>query len=272
MLGQVTRLLGTVLQHILCNKVINKKCYKYIYFKKVKSHTGDVRNFGNNLADKFAKIAANACKYNKNLFFNIPFQITISEIYNILNNKTWNDWFNREEKNRDFYNFNKYNSKKYMYYLFKHLDQVQSGIIISLHTGRFKLNHFYYYMYCKNNKFKNPNQPNDDIPNPLCNCCDDNIYENINHFFIQCSKYNNIRTEMFNNIRLKCKPYENKWNFNINELLYPYYNNHKLNKKDSNYFNNKITMKRTIEIWKELIIFIDKSERFKNEKKSNILE
>ena len=88
--------------------------------------------------------------------------------------------------------------------------------------------------------FKNPNQPNEPLPDPICNQCNEKIYENANHYILQCKKYKQIRIELLNNIKNNVKAYNNYklHEFDINDLLYPYYNNIKLkflNKKTINY-------------------------------------
>lgn len=216
----------------LCNEIIYKKKTNLIYFKKIRSHTG---NFGNEWADFFAKIAAKNCKINQNHL--IPYQITLSQIHTVIKNQWKKEWNERDNKNCSFYKFNNKLNKK-LYHIFKNLPIKTANTIISLQSGRIDLNAYHYHMHLKNDKYLINNQ----FPDPICKNCKQNVYETVEHYIFNCDKYKIQRDKFKKNIRRIIK------SFNMQNILYPY--------------TVRIDKKNCLLIYSELHKFVLATDRF----------
>lgn len=83
---------------------------------------------------------------------------------------------------------------------------------------------------------------NNKFPDPICQQCNWKVYESVQHFLLNCPKYNTQRNDLKNNLKKEIKK------FDIQNLLFPYSLN--------------ISLENCIKIYTNIAEYVRKSERF----------
>lgn len=209
-----------------------------INFIKVKSHSFIM---GNERIDKLVRSRSQKIQYNECMYNYISYQVTLTEIHKITNNKWKSLWISKMNPNR---NISKHNTKfslrihHLIYYGKFNCDQV--GILMRLLTDHIELND-----YLSRKRIKCPSL--DIIPdNPYCERC--NEIENVNHFVMHCRNYSIQRYKMLQNLckinyRFKYPKFRK-----IQYILFPY-------------LLNGNGMLQQILSWKELLSYSKQTHR-----------
>ncbi len=221
-----------------------------VHFKKIKAHSNHPHN------DKVDKLANNAAKsggYDRNKLGDISYQVQLTQIHQSIMKNRKQQWAHRKNKNAIIYKYNRWYTNHLYHILFKNMNIHQIGMATRIISEHIELNQYLH-------KYELKNDENIIQSSPNCSYC--NEIESVEHFLLNCNKYQPQRTKLFNNITKIWSGYNNGWNISIGTLLFPYII--KLNNI------RQISNDETLMIWKEILSYTRSTNRFKNLFKINL--
>jgi len=252
--------------HLAHQHQINQIYYKIYYLEhnykiqqiilqKIKAHS---HSFFHNQVDKKAKIAANNMIILPHMNSYLPYYIQINYLKKLLKTQKHQNWTNYRNTylkniktqptklNRPIVYAFKHHNYKLLKYLNKITNHTHRGLITQLITGETPTNDYFFRYPFYKMQHNNGN----------CIYCEtyykNHIKETTNHILFHCPQYSIIRSDFRTEIGYLNNKYNHDPHWNLNNLLFPWMNEHIIPKNQKD--------KITLHIWKLLIQYCKRTQ------------